>query len=334
MEPDELAESVAITLGFSLPYLLGDKTEDEAVKALGTVGWQEAKTVWAKLQRHIEAYPALQAAVQGVTIMPGPETMATLRQDLTEAIRGNAMLAGELRDLTREGSHTRLFGMPSAPLPAASAIELLSMHPPYIVALLIIAGMLWMIFQVVVARTGNSMSRLMISIGVFVIKGGFLAFFAGKFGVKNPLILGLAPLAPGGFLIAGLSLIAYRPPRLTQAALAREAIPQHGELQPWSKWFMLVAVFPLLLFFVLALHRYEYYLQFFENTPGILLFLATLLMYGLSIVILWVAFWMRKAYTSPRLALASGLSGLCLTFVVWSVLLGPAAAKVVTLFSE
>jgi hypothetical protein len=336
MEPEELAESVAITLGFSLPYLLGDRTEDEAVKALGAVGWQEAKMVWDRVLCHSEAYPALLEAARGVASSPGPETLAAIRQELTEAVNSNAMLAGELRDLTRDGSHASLFGMPS-PLPSNAGspkARLMSEHAAYIVLLLFIAWASWMIGHAEALETGDAMSRLVFSITALVIKGGFLAFFARKFELNNPLLVGLAALAPGGYIIAGLALAAYRPPHMTQAALAGKGTPQDGELASWVSGLWVLALFPLAFFVVLALFSSKYYLQFFENTFGILLFLATLLAYGLAIGVLWTAFWKRKAYTSPRLALASGMSGLCLTFVVYSVVLGPAAAMVVTQFSQ
>lgn len=336
MGPEELAESVAIKLGFSLPYLLGAKTEDEAVKALGAVEWNKVRAVWTRLLHHIEARPALLEAAQHVISTPGSEAMAAFQQELEEAFRGSAMLMSDIQDLTREDSHSIRLAMPSKP-PARATLqqaEFPSFQPTYVVLLALATGLILVASSAAILRTDGVADRFTIILTALLVRYGFLTYFATKFGLKKPFILGLAALAPGGFLIAGLSLVAYLPPHLTQTALAGGAIPQHGELQSWSKWFLLIAVFPIILFAVLALVNANYYLYFFENISGVLLFLATLFAYGLAIGVLWIGFQMRRAYTSPRLALASGMSGLCITFVTWSVMLGPATAKVVTLFSK
>jgi len=336
MEPNELAESVAITLGFSLSYLLGEKTEDEAVRELGTVGWQEAKAVWATLQRRLEADPTLLEVARGIVSAPGPEAMAALRRKLEEELRSDPMLMGEIRDAIRGGSHASLFGMPSSTLPGAASpkAKLLASQPTYIVLLLVIVWLAWMINHRETLQESINSIALLLRLATIVVKASFLILFARKYGMEKPLILGLSAFAPGGFIIAGLSLAAYRPPHMTQAALAGETVPRHGELRSWIRGLIVLAAFPPVFLVVLALYRYEYYLQFFENVPGILLLVVTLLAYGVGTAALWIGFRMRKAYTSLRLALASVISGWCISFVVWSVLLGPAVAKVFTLFSE
>jgi hypothetical protein len=72
MDPVSLAATITAFLAPLLPYLRkgGEKATEEVGKKFGSAVWGKATTLWARLRPRLEARPAAQEAIQGLTKVP------------------------------------------------------------------------------------------------------------------------------------------------------------------------------------------------------------------------------------------------------------------------
>lgn len=101
-----LAQSLSVYLAPFLPYLLkaGEKAAEEAGKKLGGDGWDQAKSLWAKLRPEVEAKPgALDAVRDAAKIPTDDDAIHSLGLQIEKLLDEDRQLAKDLSHLVTSG---------------------------------------------------------------------------------------------------------------------------------------------------------------------------------------------------------------------------------------
>jgi len=324
METAELVEAVALRLGMAMPYLMQDKLDNtEAVRHVGVVTWREASAIWTRIKPFMDSRPDLRRAADKLAAKPGPEALAAFQVILTDLLSTQSQLRADVYDLIVYHGET-----PAAELARARPIG--SVNVMYAVRVIVLAIMSEALARGFIAATPTvsgkpSVVTLLAMLAGLMLGVAALTYLGHSRGLPKPLLLGLSSIFPGAFLMGGFSLIFYR---RADSSLKLAG----GALTSGSRWMVLPLLVPPVMFGALAIINFSYIQQFSLNTFGMMIFVALITSYLLAGVALWYGFWLRRATNSLRLGIVSAVSGLCLTFAFWAIMLGPAGAQAFELF--
>jgi len=329
LDPSELADAVALILGFFLPHLLegaGEATQD-AMQVLGEDAWLEAQDLWAILLPALERRPPAQEAARNVARTPGEASMSALRRELGALFEGDRALARDVSALIMGGAFASL-GDTSTPTrregtqvaPGQITLDGLKLE-----RLKYFAGLVGiLVVSLLAARIFESLSLFAVALLAPV---PLTVHFARKVGLRGAEWLGAATLIPGGAWIALFGILSFRPPHLTTRALAGRRIPERGELEPWARYLTVFGFLPLGLGVLLLVLNPSYMRQLFTPPLGWIFLVIALLGVVLSPVAFWLGFWERRAWSGGRLALVAIGASLILPSLL-ALLFGPAAVQV------
>ncbi len=106
----DLATLTKDLAAFLIPFLplltkLGEKATEEAGKKLGGDAWEQAKTLWGKLQPRVQAKPAAQEAMQDAVQHPeNADAQAALRQQFKKLLSADEAFAAEIAPLVSQAT--------------------------------------------------------------------------------------------------------------------------------------------------------------------------------------------------------------------------------------
>jgi hypothetical protein len=316
MEAGELAETVALILGFHAPALVsvGDDVLREGGRA--PAGEGEARGIWMALVRS-EGTLQMVEAVRAVAETPSEETLDPLRTQLAELFVENPALARQIETLVAQGSYALLVeqaAQDSFVAPVMNSLRELTRLRRVFTFLFVGVGLL---SAGAVGILGTSFAGVGLFLVVQALRAGITWYYGQRLRLPGAGWLALAALIPGSLWPVFFTMRSWRPMSLSVPA------PGGGRLEPWVKdWMSIYASLPLLALIFLLTTSAPDLVQRLGGLHGAILFIFWLAFYVPGILGLRSWYWQGRGDDGWQFGLvtallgASNLFGLLVLFVV------------------
>jgi hypothetical protein len=316
MEAGELAETVALILGFHALALVsvGDDVLREGGRA--PAGQSEARDIWMALVRS-EGTLQMVEAVQAVAQTPSEETLDPLRTHLTELFVKNPALARQIETLVAQGSYALLVGQAahdSFVEPVTNSLRELTRLRRVFTFLFVGVGLL---SAGAVGILGTSFAGVGLFLVVQALRAGITWYYGQRLRLPGAGWLALAALIPGSLWPVFFTMRSWRPMSLS--------VPTSGggRLEPWVKdWMSIYASLPLLAVIFLLTTSAPDLVRRLGGLHGAILFIFWLAFYVPGILGLRSWYWQGRGDDGWQFGLvtallgASNLFGLSVLFAV------------------